>query len=63
MINIILTNTTTATIPPIRAWSGPVWPARALGSREENKISHKQCVKHRVYIEWVLLKISTFLLK
>lgn len=27
-----VTKTTTATIPPIRAWSGPVCPAKAFGS-------------------------------
>lgn len=32
-----VTKTTTATIPPIRAWSGPVCPAKAFGSRGRRK--------------------------
>lgn len=32
-----VTKTTTATIPPIRAWSGPVCPAKAFGSTGRNK--------------------------
>lgn len=41
-----VTKTTTATIPPIRAWSGPVCPAKAFGSRGRDKeakvILHRQ---------------------
>lgn len=42
MIKHNVTKTTTATTPPIKAWSVPCWP-RALGSEERSKERKSKC--------------------